>query len=336
MAEKPTTLSTMVQLAKKYGPKPVAQVMPPPRRIAEYQDLAAAVNADWQWSPLSDVYEKLGGLSAVPEHVIDFGRFMQEQSGRAAAGGLSARDLLKAFTVTRSSIQRRALDAEKLREAGLQLPEDVSGKVRPEGAFSEWLGTPAGQAYLDAAQRGRVNERAIANAVSGMRPFGKTVDMQEALSWAAQHIPGRESRASDLIAAARAGASPPQDWREFTKDIRGVGPSKSGFLASLVGRGDQPTLDARQIVLNTGRPTKEASAYLARKGGRGGVEGVERLAARQEALGLSLPPELNPYYQHLTHHSIWDKASDETTTHSDIVNAMRNYAKGGSVSLRNA
>jgi hypothetical protein len=301
------------------------------KKAAPYTDPPARVISDWQWRPLAEVQEALGGLADIPEHVLDFGRFMANQAGRAASGGLSARDLIKAFTVTRSSIQRRAAEAELLRKAGLQLPADVAGKVRPEGAFSEWLGTPAGQAYLDAAQRGQINERAVADAVTGMRPFGKHNDLQEALQWAAQNLPGREGRASELIAAAREQASPPADWRVFTKDIRGVGPSKSGFLASLIGRGDQPTLDARQIILNTGRPTREASPYLARKGGAGGVEGVERLSARQKALGLKLPPELDPYYQHLAHHAIWDKAGDEVTTHSDVVKAMREFAVGGRV-----
>jgi len=317
--------------AKSKPQKPLAQVMPPPRKVAEYRDPTAVVNADWQWSPMSEVYEKLGGLSAIPEHVLDFGRFMADQAGRAASGGLSARDLIKAFTVTRASIQRQAVEADKLRRAGLQLPADVSGKVRPEGAFGEWLGTPAGQAYLDAAQYGRLSDNAIGDAVAQMKPFGKQNDLRKALEWAALNLPGRQSQVSDLVAAGREMASTPSDWRVFTKNVKGIGPSKSGFLASLLGRGDQPTLDARQIILNTGRPTKEASKYIARRGGLGGVEGVERLSARQSALDLALPEELRPYYQHLAHHSIWDKAGDEVTTHSDVVKAMREFAVGGRV-----
>lgn len=309
--------------------KPIAQVMPPPRRVAEYQDPEAVVNADWQWSPLSTVYEKLGGMSEIPPHVVDFGRFMDEQAQRAATQGLTPRDLIKAFTITRASIQRRATDAENLRRAGLQLPEDVVGKVRPEGAFGEWLGTPAGQAYLDAAQRGQISENAIGDAVAQMSPFGKQNDIRKALEWAALNLPGRQSQVSDLVAAGREMASSPSDWRVFTKDVKGVGPSKSGFLASLLGRGDQPTLDARQIILNTGQPTKEATRYIARRGGLGGVEGVERLSARQAALDLALPEDLRPYYQHLAHHAIWDKAGDEVTTHGDVVNALKQFNRGG-------
>lgn len=311
--------------------KPVAQVFPPPRSVVEYTDPTATVNPEWDWAALPDVYEKLGGMSEIPPHVVDFGQFMDEQALRAANQGLTPRDLIKAFTVTRASIQRQATDAENLRRAGLQLPEGVTGKVRPEGAFGEWLGTPAGQAYLDAAQYGRLSENAIGDAVAQMKPFGKQNDLRDALEWAAINLPGRQSQVSDLVAAGREMASTPADWRVFTKDVRGIGPSKSGFLASLLGRGDQPTLDARQIILNTGRPTKEASKYIARRGGLGGVEGVDRLSARQAALDFALPEELRPYYQHLAHHAIWDKAGDEITTHSDVVNAMKNFRVGGAV-----
>ena len=58
---------------------------------------------------------------------------------------------------------------------------------------------------------------------------------------------------------------------------------------------------------------------------------MERLSARQEALNFALPEELRPYYQHLAHHAIWDKAGDEVTTHSDVVKAMKGFAIGGRV-----
>jgi hypothetical protein len=49
---------------------------------------------------------------------------------------------------------------------------------------------------------------------------------------------------------------------------------------------------------------------------------------------LALPDDLAPYYQHLAHHTVWDKAGNEATTHADLMNAMRNYATGGAVSGR--
>jgi len=298
--------------------------------VDSYQDPATQHISDWNWRSVGDVQDSLGGMKEIPSHVEKFGDFMDTIAQRAGGSGLTPRDLIKAYTITRSSIQRRAADVDKLRASGLDLPEEMTGKIRPEGAFGEWLHTPAGQAYLDAAEKGKVHQTAIQNAIQVMAPFGRhQTDIPDALTWAALNLPGKEKQVSELVHAGHLMASTPEEWRAFTQHIRGVGPSKSGFLASLMGRGDQPTLDARQIILHTGRPTKEASKYIAKKGGAGGVEAVDRLAARQSAMDLSLPDRLKPYYQHLAHHAVWDKAGDEETTHEDVVRAMHHAAKGG-------
>jgi len=300
------------------------------RKYAGYEDPAGNKIADWKWRPLSDVATDLN-ITQIPPHVQAFGDYMKDMADKAGNQGLSARDLLKGYTTTRASIQRRATDADNLRRLGLNLPSDVE-TIRPEGAWMEWLGTPMGQKYLDEAAKGNISADTVASAVKTMSPFGRhETDIPDAMRWAAQNIPGRETAASDLVHRAAQGASTPEEWRQFTSDIRGVGPSKSGFLASLYGRGDQPTLDARQIILNTGEPTKLAAPFIARSGGQGGVEAVNRLAARQAALGLQAPSKYDPFYQHLAHHAIWDKASNEMTTHGDIINGMQSYADGGEV-----
>lgn len=298
----------------------------------EYQDPPTKHIDDWAWKSLADVQNRLGNFREIPSHVQAFGNYMDEIAKRAANEGLSARDLIKAYTITRASIQRRANDVDRVRAAGLDLPASFTGKIRPEGAFGEWLHTRAGQDYLNSAERGEVNEDAIANAVKIMTPFGKhEKDIPDALRWAANNLPGKEQAISSLVANAMRGASEPAEWRFMAKDVRGIGPSKAGFLASLMGRGDQPTLDARQIIEHTGRPTSEAQRYLRRKGGEGATEAVERLSARQQAMDLQLPEELKPYYQHLAHHAVWDKAADEVTTHEDVMNAMRGAARGGEI-----
>ena len=298
--------------------------------VEGYQDPATQHISDWNWRPVEDVQESLGGMKEIPSHVEKFGDFMDNIAQRAAGSGLTPRDLIKAYTITRSSIQRQAADVNKLRASGLDLPEEMTGKIRPEGAFGEWLHTPAGQAYLDAAEKGKVHQTAIQDAIKVMAPFGRhQTDIPDALTWAALNLPGKEKQVSELVHAGHLMASTPEEWRAFTQHIRGVGPSKSGFLASLMGRGDQPTLDARQIILHTGRPTKEASKYIAKKGGAGGIEAVDRLAARQSAMDLSLPDRLKPYYQHLAHHAVWDKAGNDETTHEDVVRAMHHAANGG-------
>jgi hypothetical protein len=81
--------------------------------------------------------------------------------------------------------------------------------------------------------------------------------------------------------------------------------------------------------LHTRGGGKEDQKYAKRGKGQGGEEAVERLAERQKAMGLELDPSLDPFYQHLTHHAIWDKIGDSQTTHDDVIKAMKNYKQGG-------
>jgi hypothetical protein len=294
--------------------------------VSGYQDPAHPKMQDWNWKPLRDVQEQLGGLSEIPSHVENFGAFMDETARRAAKGGLTPRDLIKAYAITRSSIQRRAQTADKVRAAGLNLPAGTTGQIRPEGAMGEWLHSPMGQRYLDQAELGKVDEEAVANAQQVMKPFGLNAET-DALPWAVLNLGPRHKEVSDLVGRALIGKSSPEEWRNFSKDIRGIGTAKAGFVASMLGRGDQPTLDARQVILQTGMPTSEAKKPMA----KAGYAAVDRLAARQTALNPTMDPGLEPFRQHLTHHAIWDKAGDEETTHDDVMRAMRNAKDGGRI-----
>ena len=189
-----------------------------------YVDPASKHIQDWQWRPLEDVQSDLG-LHEIPSHVHEFGKFMDRTAERASREGLTPRDLIKAYTITRASIQRRATPAENLHKSGLILPPDVTGMVRPEGAFGHWLHTPAGQAYLDAASKGQTHEPAIQDAMERMKPFGKHNDLADALRWGAANLPSKAAAVSHLVAAGRENASTPQEWRNFVTNIRGIGPS---------------------------------------------------------------------------------------------------------------
>ena len=294
--------------------------------VSGYQDPENPKMKDWNWKPLRDVQEKLGGLPEIPSHVERFGAFMDETARRATKGGLTPRDLIKAYAITRSSIQRRAQTADKVRAAGLELPPGMTGMIRPEGAMGEWLHTPMGQRYLDQAERGKVDEEAVAHAQQVMKPFGLNAEL-DALPWAVQNLGPRHKEVSDLVARALTGQSSPEEWRNFSKDMRGIGTAKAGFVASMLGRGDQPTLDARQVILQTGMPTSEAKKPMA----KAGYAAVDRLAARQAALNPKMDSGLEPFRQHLTHHAIWDKAGNEETTHDDVMRAMRGAKDGGRI-----
>ena len=274
------------------------------------------------WRPLEDVAAE--APKAVPEHVLDFGSYMRDMAKKAGGEGLSPRDVIKAFGITRSSIQRGAINADKLRE---NWPDyQGEGKVRPEGAFSDWLFTPHGQNYLNDAEKGVINAPAVEDAATKLRGFGKDNDLRKALG-AAPAIGAQAPEVSRLVAGGY--AAPGQgidEWRGLATGMPGIGPAKSGFVASLLGRGDQPTLDARQVLLQTGGPTAAVKDYLSSP--KRAFPVVDELARRQDALGLDMPADLEPFRQHLTHHTLWDAQGGEQTTHADVIRAMRLAASG--------
>jgi len=297
-------------------------------KISRYKDPQNPKMDDWKWRPLKDVHAELEGLPEIPSHVEKFGAFMDETANRAVKQGLTPRDLIKAYAITRASIQRRQKSADSVRENGLMLPPSTAKMIRPEGAMGEWLHSPMGQRYLDAAERGQVDEEAVAHAQRVMSPFGLKTEAS-ALPWAAQVLGPHYKQVGDMVARGLMGKSPTAEWQDFSKkNLHGIGVAKAGFIASLLGRGDMPTFDARQVKLQTGiQKTKEATPMT----NKGGFGVIDRLAARQAAMNPKMDPGLEPYRQHLTHHAIWDKAENATTTHDDVMNAMRNAKDGGRI-----
>jgi hypothetical protein len=296
------------------------------RAVKGFIDPITTKVEDWKWRALADVDKELK-LKEVPDYIQGgYGGFMADQLKRAEAGDLNARDLIKAYTITQSSIGRGGLSHATATKRGLKLP-NTGGEVRPEGAFAEWLGSPLGQRYLDMAERGELDSKALKEIQAAFAPFGKQNDQVAKMEWAAQNLPGM---ATDLNTRVTGSLG---DWRNYTDELRGIAAAKSGFVGSLLGRGDVPTLDARQLNLHGTTPPVGLGSIQNRGGGAGGRELVDRLSARQEALGLKLDPSLNPFYQHLGHHAVWDKIGNTETTHADLVRAMRDYNKGGAVHM---
>jgi hypothetical protein len=281
--------------------------------------------SDWNWRPMSDVRQDVP-LTEIPEYIQGgFGNFMAEQAKRAAEGNLNARDLIKAYTITRSSVNRGGLPYNTATKTGMKLPRTTEKLVRPEGAFAEWLGSKAGQRYLDDAVLGKFDEKDLEDMVTRFGPFGMPAVLADDMRYAARTLSPKGATISADVTA------PADVYRDTSQQIRGIGPAKSGFMASLLGRGDFPTFDARQINLHTGEGGKQAKKYLARGYGEGGEEAVARLADRQRAMNMSIDPALAPFYQHLTHHTVWDALDNSQVTHNDLMKAMRGYADGGEV-----
>jgi len=290
--------------------------------IAKFQDPQTTKIQEWQWRPLAQVNQQLK-LAEVPDYIQrGYGDFMIEQGKRAAAGNLGVRDLIKAYGITQSSIGRAGLSYETATKAGLKVPKG-EGLVRPEGAFAEWLGSKQGQKFLDDAERGVVNEKALDDIRTKFAPFGKANQLTEQLRYGVNNM-------STLIPQMqKALVGPADEYRDWAESMKGIAGAKSGFIGSMLGRGDLPTLDARQLNLHALEAPVAPQTMMQRGKGLGAREAVDRLAARQSALGLDIDPSLDPYYQHLAHHAVWDKVADEKTTHDDLMRALRGYKEGG-------
>ena len=290
-----------------------------------YQDPKTSKIGDWKWHPMERIRQELSARRELPEHVTPYADYMREMNAKAQAGELTPRDLVKAYTITQSSIGRGGLSHSTATKRGMKLP-NTGGEVRPEGAFAEWLGSPMGQKYLEASMRGEEHPEAMEDLRAKFAPFGKQNAQVEAMQYATQNAPSLGERLNKAITGSKA------DYRKYAGGIKGIAGAKSGFIGSLLGRGDLPTLDARQLNLHSlSHPTKTPEGMMSRGKGLGGQEAVDRLIARQDALGYKIPKELAPYAQHLIHHDVWDQRGGTKTTHEDLIKAMRGYADGGDV-----
>lgn len=274
-----------------------------------------------KWREVTTVKKEIG-LDQLPSHIVPFADFMQTMATKASNGGLTARDVIKAYTIARSSMNRGAVATEKVKAAGLTLPRTfVDAKIRPEGAFGYWLLSPTGQGYLNAAEVGLTDQAAIDNAVKVMAPFGTQNTLGEDLKRAASgdlhtRLPGLAA----AIKKAATGQDAVKDWQDALDNLYGVREAKKGFLGSLLGFGQLPTFDARQINVNVERESKEDT--LRALSSTKAREVVATLAKRMDALSLTMDRKYEPFYRHLAHHAVWDAVGGTTTTHEDVVESM--------------
>lgn len=274
-----------------------------------------------KWRDLQDVKREIS-LDRLPTHVLPFADFMRYMAQKAAVGAISPRDILKAYTITRSSVNRGAISADKARSGGLQLPADFEEPtVRPEGAFSYWLLSPAGQDYLNDAELGIVNQAAIDNAVAVMKPWGMSNMLGEDLARAVKEDIGSLSlQVSYIVSKASGGEKMVGQWQRMLDNLYGIGYAKKGFMGAMLGYGQLPTFDARQINIQV-EPDSRKDVLNALATNRA-PEVVDTLARRLDALDLTMDDEYAPFRQHLVHHAVWDAVGKSKTTHSDVVDAM--------------
>lgn len=257
--------------------------------------------------------KELGILKLSPA-VRKFGQFMLEQSAR----DITPRDAVKAYTVTLSSIQRQAITPEGLRKKSWPDHPFTEPVLRPEDVFAYLLKSPDGQLYLDSAETGTLSPEALAAAeriVSKFAGFGLENSFRKVLT---VYAPRLAAVSAEMARVLRTGSK--DDWYEFAVEyLWGIDHAKKGFIASLLGRGDMPTADTRQVKfwwVNRGSFTRKQ-----REGRMGKF--AKQLESRLEALNVKMPKELQPFYQHLAHHALWDAVGGTETTHADVVDCMR-------------
>lgn len=187
--------------------------------------------------------------------------------------------------------------------------------------MSYWLLSDAGQDYLNDAELGLVNEDSIENAVAVMKPFGMANtlgdDMRRAIT---DDIGGLALQVAQMVSRAYRGETVVKEWQKTLDGLFGIGYAKKGFMGALLGYGQLPTFDARQINVQVEPDSKDV--VLSALATKRAPEVVEMLSRRLDALDLSVDSEFEPFKQHLVHHAVWDAVGGSETTHSDVVDAM--------------
>ena len=243
----------------------------------------------------------------LPDHIVQFGRYMLTMKGRQ----LDAADVVKAYLLTLSSIQRESRYGRTLRLAWPDHPFEDDKLVRPEHAFAELLlHTPEGKRFLRATVAGKVDEVAADRVYRRFRVYG---DANRMMRRGMREAAGLAAIADEVARGVR--ELPRKAWFELARaKFFGIDTTKAGFLASLLGRGDLGTMDAREEDLwvePTGGKKVKINWPL-----------IVRFNDRLTEVDVAMPDELRPFYEHLTHHFLWEKAGGVEETHAKICEAM--------------
>ena len=288
---------------------------------------------------------------SLPRHIRPYANFMESLRGRTP----SRRDVIKAYVIARASVQRggrerpqvcnyypeylplkRAIELESLpveqRLAEGCIRKKKGGKytftgdtkdgkfrtrcldvtVRPEDVFGVILFSEHGQRFLAAAERGVFDEEAAREVTNRTKCFGLDNTLFQDMKYAALDLSPRHEEFT-----AHLKNDSPRQWIEYVqKDVYRISGAKAGFIAALLGRGDVPTFDARELDLWKETPSEKADA-------------ADVLAYRDaiRQFPMKLEPQHEPFREHLVHHALWDaypeKKPQTHTTHGSVIRAMQ-------------
>lgn len=288
----------------------------------------------------------------LPRHIRPYANFMESSRGQTP----SKRDVIKAYVIARSSVQRgaalkravcrnypeyaplkRSIEVQSL-PAEQRLAEGcvrkkykgeyrftgkmkdgtfrsrcLDASVRPEDVFGVLLFSEYGQRYLAAAERGEFDEQAAREVTNRTKCFGLDDTLFKDMKYAALDLGPRHE---EFVAHLKSDS--PRQWIEYVKkDVYRISGAKAGFIAALLGRGDVPTFDARELDLWKKNPSEKAD--------------VADVLAYRDAIRqfpMKLEPQHEPFREHLVHHALWDAYPEENepqtrTTHGSVIRAMQ-------------
>lgn len=234
-----------------------------------------------------------------------FGAFMRSMRDK----GITLRDVVKSYGITLSSIQRQELPVSTIKKNWPDAPFQEGTKVRPEDAFAQLLGTPEGQQYLNAAERGVFDEQAADAVVQKFRSFGFHNKLKEQMKTAVEQF---YPKAQEIIDAVN--LMPTDQFIDYVRsNFKGISYGKVGFWSGQLGRGDIPTFDSRQGKLVYGKEVPVTKQVL--------MDQKDRLTQ----LGIKVPAAFKDFAQTLLHHEVWDRLNQSDTEHGPIKEAMLSY-----------
>lgn len=261
----------------------------------------------------------------LPTHLVPYADFMVESSKRP----LSPRALVKAYLLTTGSMMRSAVKPETVLK---RVPYAKVGreKVRPEDVLAQIFQSDVGKAYLDAAADGQYDAKA-ARVIR--EQYGKLAGLKAIFGKQLRAAPELARKAGQATKILRGGTR--RQWYNFVKkNMTGVSVAKAGFIASMLGRGDMATADAREINFWWCPPGKydtdrrRCSISMQDRYGdkwtdKIGPETVEVLREQLNDIPLQMPRKYHPFRTHLAHHLLWEALEGQPTTHQNIVDAVQ-------------
>jgi site-specific DNA-cytosine methylase len=280
-----------------------------------------------------------------PEYLDAVASFILEQRAKVRDGLLTDRDVAKAYIMATASQGSGAMDARAVEQViGSPLSPEftVTSKrgqrlVRPEEAMAAWLFSPMGQRALDAVERGVYDAEAWQSAARVRKAFGDDrINNLNVLGEPKKGAANMRNIGEVTAALNEAGG----DWKKVEASVaklNGVAVGKSPFIGHLLGFGEMPTLDAREINgWLTGRGDIGALDTPRANLARAFSEGISSaplarafmakiqdrfLALKKKGVpGTDLPPEV---FGAIMHHWLWDKIGGTETTHEGLYKAMR-------------